>query len=259
METTTDQVASQETEARLQLKRPLLPIDEYAAREGVSRGVVEECGRLGIVQIRKCKGKTFVVDMPISPYSYAREVTEEQTEPIDKRSHLAKGSQNGKAVAQVKSKRRRQIATVFLTAFLFAALFANLWLYTDRKTHFVRLDQAYAGTQKAYDDFAQAHERTETLQNELNNSKAEIGRLKNELENSRAEVETARNELTRAGQNFETIQQRNAEAIERLNGQIQKLTARLSELTKAPQTSSGSGTSANPQTQNRAFGDPSSK
>jgi predicted DNA-binding protein YlxM (UPF0122 family) len=52
----------------LQLKRPLLPIEKYAVREGVTRRVVEEYGRLGIIQIRKYKGKTYVVDVPLSPY-----------------------------------------------------------------------------------------------------------------------------------------------------------------------------------------------
>ncbi len=70
METALNQATSQETAATLQLNRPLLPIDEYATREGVSRGIVEECGRLGIVQVRKYKGKRYVVDVPLSPYRY---------------------------------------------------------------------------------------------------------------------------------------------------------------------------------------------
>ncbi len=52
----------------LQLKRPLLPIDKYAAREGITRRIVEEYGRLGVLQLRRCKGKTYVVDVPLSPY-----------------------------------------------------------------------------------------------------------------------------------------------------------------------------------------------
>jgi len=58
----------QEAKPILQLKRPLLPIDKYAARQRVSTKIVEKYGRLGIVQIRKYKGKTYVVDVPLSPY-----------------------------------------------------------------------------------------------------------------------------------------------------------------------------------------------
>ena len=95
MEITPGQITSQEGGATLQLKRSLLPIDEYAAREGLSRGIIEECGKLGIVQIRKYKGKTFVVDVPLSPYLYSSEAAEGATKPVDKNSGFGKSSQDG--------------------------------------------------------------------------------------------------------------------------------------------------------------------
>jgi uncharacterized membrane-anchored protein YhcB (DUF1043 family) len=67
METIENELISRETGPILQLKRPLLPIGQYAAREGVSPGILEQCGKLGIVQIRKHKGRTYVVDVPITP------------------------------------------------------------------------------------------------------------------------------------------------------------------------------------------------
>ena len=85
METATKGMISQEDRPILQLKRSLLPINEYAAREGVSRGIVEECGKLGIIQIRKYKGKTFVVDVPLSLYLYGTsETAAEQRHPTDR-------------------------------------------------------------------------------------------------------------------------------------------------------------------------------
>jgi len=84
MGTNTNQTTSQENGPILQLKRPLLPIDEYAAREGLSKSLVEECGKLGIVQIRKYKGKTFVVDVPLSTHPYTSEITAEAAQPTDK-------------------------------------------------------------------------------------------------------------------------------------------------------------------------------
>lgn len=68
MKAGTDETILEEAKPILQLERPLLPIDKYAAREGVSTKLVEKCGRLGIVQIRKYKGNTYVVDVPLSPY-----------------------------------------------------------------------------------------------------------------------------------------------------------------------------------------------
>lgn len=86
----------------LQLKRPLLPIDKYAAREGVTRRIVEEYGRLGVIQIRRYKGKTYVVDVPLSPYRpdseelqilqessrQASSNTEKRSQPADRASQV---------------------------------------------------------------------------------------------------------------------------------------------------------------------------
>ena len=94
METSPDQRNSEEVEATLQLKRALLPIDEYAAREGLSRGIVEECGKLGVIQIRRYKGKTFVVDVPLSPYLCGSEAGEGAARPVDKGSRSANGLRN---------------------------------------------------------------------------------------------------------------------------------------------------------------------
>jgi len=426
METTINETISEESGPILQLKRVLLPIDEYAPREGLSRGIVEECGRLGIVRIRKYKGKTFVVDAPLGPYGYTSEVVKEPTQPISKveqakrmselvrkalpdapeateetpkstnaavepgaisklvkrmfsRTFKTKGNsietiddetaqtenpfntaritrpeahesteqserltthvehtesiletvqmgpseefkiineptppaddeiklaeeiaepiqmkfsealgivdeptvtvdehtqkedlsetisipdlppakvggespefidefleiqempesvqvpqndrfQFGILTAQAKSKRAWQVVAVSSIIFLFGALFTNLWFHMDRQIQLNRLEQAYASIQKVYNDFTQTRQQAEAVQNELDKSRAEVGRLQNELDKSEAEVASVRNELTRTRQNLEIVQQRNAEAIERLNEQIQKLTQQL--------------------------------
>jgi len=59
---------SGESESILHTERSLIELEEYAAREGVSSSIIHECGRLGIVQIRKCKGRCYVVDVPLSPH-----------------------------------------------------------------------------------------------------------------------------------------------------------------------------------------------
>lgn len=82
METIENELISRETGPILQLKRPLLPIDQYAAREGVSTGILEQCGKLGIIQIRKHKGRTYVVDVPITPNM--PELVGDPVKPVDK-------------------------------------------------------------------------------------------------------------------------------------------------------------------------------
>jgi peptidoglycan hydrolase CwlO-like protein len=74
MEAAINETVPQEIGPILQLNRPLLPIGEYADREGITKGLIEECGRLGIVPIRRYKGKTFVVDVPIHSYSDKYEI-----------------------------------------------------------------------------------------------------------------------------------------------------------------------------------------
>ncbi|MHC4158180.1 MAG: hypothetical protein ACYSSO_03785 [Planctomycetota bacterium] len=93
MEVTTRQEALEGAGHTLHLERTLLPIDEYAAREGVSREIVEKCGQLGIVQIRRYKGKTFVVDIPLGPYSCVSEAIKEAGEPVDRVAQARKISE----------------------------------------------------------------------------------------------------------------------------------------------------------------------
>ncbi|MHC5073426.1 MAG: hypothetical protein ACYTFE_01215, partial [Planctomycetota bacterium] len=70
MESTTQHATTVpiETEPVLQVKRSLLPLEEYARREGVSESIINKCNKLGIVQIRKCRGRSYVVDVPLSPH-----------------------------------------------------------------------------------------------------------------------------------------------------------------------------------------------
>jgi peptidoglycan hydrolase CwlO-like protein len=157
-------------------------------------------------------------------------------------------SQNETLAGEVKSKRTWQVVALFSMVFLFAALFANMWFYMDRRIQLDRLDQAYATIRSVYGDFIEADQRADALQNELTNSKAEVGRINSELSSSRAEVtriqnrldsseaelRTVQNELAEARQDLETAQRHNAEAVAKLNAQIQKLVAWIKGVTKSP-------------------------
>ena len=92
MEETVNDNVLQDEGTTLLLNRPLVPIDEYADRESVSTGLIEECGRLGVIQLRRYKGKTFVVDVPLA-YPYASQTAAEQGQPGDKTVLLQKASE----------------------------------------------------------------------------------------------------------------------------------------------------------------------
>jgi len=64
-------------------KKSLLTVSQYAARQGVSAGVVQECAKLGVVQIRKHKDKTFIVDLPLDTYKIVKQPDTLSPEAID--------------------------------------------------------------------------------------------------------------------------------------------------------------------------------
>ncbi len=63
-------------------KKSLLTVGQYAARQGVSSGVVQEAAKLGVVQVRKHKDKTFIVDLPLDAYKIAKETDSPPFEDI---------------------------------------------------------------------------------------------------------------------------------------------------------------------------------
>lgn len=64
-------------------KKALLTVGQYAVRQGVSAGIVQECARLGIVQVRKHKNKTFIVDLPLDAYRSIKQLDSDSPEPVD--------------------------------------------------------------------------------------------------------------------------------------------------------------------------------
>jgi hypothetical protein len=64
-------------------KKSLLTVGQYASRQGVSTGIVQECARLGVVQVRKHKNKTFIVDLPLDIYKIIKQQDSQSPEEID--------------------------------------------------------------------------------------------------------------------------------------------------------------------------------
>lgn len=64
-------------------KKNLLSVGQYASRQGVSTGIVQEAARLGVVQVRKHKDKTFIVDLPLDTYKMIKQPDWGNSEGID--------------------------------------------------------------------------------------------------------------------------------------------------------------------------------
>lgn len=67
----------------LQLKKKLIPIEDFAAQYKIPEKTVEKYGQLGIVHIRKYKGKTLVVDYPFDTQQVSQESMEKMAETIN--------------------------------------------------------------------------------------------------------------------------------------------------------------------------------
>jgi methyl-accepting chemotaxis protein len=207
----------EDTVPRLQLKRPLVLIDEFAAREGVSRSAIEDWAKLGLVQIRRHKGETFVVDVPPAPYGDFCRILSNRQEPPSRSSPPR------------PTGLWRFIATVSVVC-AFAAVLASLWLYTDRQGLINSVTLAYEKFDKINRSFTLTKQRAEVLQNHLNDAKIELNRLKGQLVRSQTEVKDVRNQLNSARQNLDSIRRYDAEAAQRLNEQIEELTELTDEI-----------------------------
>jgi hypothetical protein len=219
MKTLTRQETFKDTVPLLQLEKPLVPIDEFAAREGVSRSAIEDWAKLGLVQIRKHKGKTFVVDVPPAPYDDPGWTPDNHQEP-NSRSLPPKSTTLWKTTAIVSA------------VCAFASVLASLWLYSDRQGLLNRVTLAYEEFDKTNKSFTLTKQRAEILQNHLDEAKIERAQLRDRLIRSQAEVKDVRNQLDNARQNLDFIRQYNTEATQRLNEQIDKLTKLTNEASK---------------------------
>ncbi len=75
----TNNTISAENEHLLQVKRSLIPLNRYAGKKGTSESDITKRAKLGVIQLRKFQGKTFVVDTPLSPYRIAADQQNEDT------------------------------------------------------------------------------------------------------------------------------------------------------------------------------------
>jgi hypothetical protein len=64
-------------------KKSLLSVGQYASRQGVSTGIVQEAARLGVVQVRKHKDKMFIVDLPLDTYKMIKQPDWGNSEGVD--------------------------------------------------------------------------------------------------------------------------------------------------------------------------------
>ncbi len=183
--------AAQKTEPTSHFKRTLVPLDEYAARQGISSDIVEKQGKLGVIQIRKYRGQKFVVDVPIDQL----DDTEAEQVAETTRTHI-------KTQPSASSK----LVTAGLTIGLIIIIVSVFWLYMDARTRLDDLNAEYTSLKNTNNESAASRENLEAVQNALAGSKVELANIQNRIAASKAELERIQNDLAKSRRNLETIQ-----------------------------------------------------
>ncbi len=190
-ESTTNDSAAQKTDQTSHFKRTLVPLDEYAARQGISSDTVEKQGQLGVIQVRKFKGQKFVVDVPLEQFA---ELEDEEELAIERKA------------LKPKPTAASKLLTAILTAGLMVIIVGVFWLYMDAKQKLDDLNVEYASLQNRFNDLTASDQNIKVAQDELANSKAEFELIQNRIASSKTELEKIQADLNKARRNLETIQ-----------------------------------------------------
>ena len=183
--------AAQKTEPLSHFKRELVPLDEYAARQGISSDIVEQQGQLGVVQIRKFKGQKFVVDVP------ADQLSEFETD---------QAAENAVISVRPRSTTASKLFTAGLIAGVIIIVVSVFWLYMDAKTRLDDLNADYTLLQNKYNDLTTSNQNVKAMQEQLASSKVEFARIQNQIALSRTELERIQADLNKSRRNLETVQ-----------------------------------------------------
>jgi archaellum component FlaC len=183
--------ASQKAGPASHFKRTLVPLDEYASREGISSDIIEKQGQLGVLQIRKFKGQKFVVDVPV-------EQLEEYENEEDSES-LAKS-------LRPRTTTASKFLTIALTVGFMIIIVSVLFLYIDSRQKLNDLMVEYTSLQNKYNDLTSTNKNLKSVQNDLADSKAEFARIQNRIAESKTDLEKIQSDLSKSRRNLETIQ-----------------------------------------------------
>ena len=228
---------SQLLEPTLNLKKALLPIEEYAARERLSMDIVEKCGKLGILQVRRFKGKTFVVDTPYPPFEGIDEIEPEPTQQADdtEQAQLTNETEPAPVISEPAARASDEKADVVDRALEKNDVSELLKLFQDKELPFEDLLASQINARRICQKIAvasvvfasivlfaslwfyigQKMRLTDStisyagLQPTINNSgmtASQVEELQSQLQNSRTQIESLESQLEDSRAQIETLQ-----------------------------------------------------
>ena len=190
-EMTAGDTAKQKARTPSHFKRNLVPLHEYAIREGISSDIVEQQGQLGVIQIRKFKGQKFVVDVP------PEELMEfESDETADITRNIIRP-------LTPTSSKIFTIVLAFVTMTIIVGLF---WFYMDAKTKLDDLNTEYKSVQNKYNEMVSTQKSLRAMQEQLVSAKAEFVRIQSRIAASKSDMAKIQGDLNKTRKSLETIQ-----------------------------------------------------
>jgi hypothetical protein len=190
-ETTWGDMAVQKADSSSHFKRNLVPLDEYAAQQGITSDIVEQQGQLGVIQIRKFKGQKFVVDVPAEQLSAFE--NDEQIETARKPvSHRVTTSS--------------KIFTAGLAAVIMIIVVSVFWLYMDARTKIDDLNAENKSMQNRINDLTSTNQDLKVMQEKLAEAKTEFVRIQNRIATSKTDMEKIQGDLNKTKRNLDAIQ-----------------------------------------------------
>lgn len=109
----------------------LLPIDEYAKRQGVSRRTVNRYVQSGRLESTKQRGRTMIIDKPLKPQSQDTRHVKPNTDSQIVQFAQADWIRYGSLLTKSKSKTIWQTYAIVVTVLFVSLLLVSLWLFTQ--------------------------------------------------------------------------------------------------------------------------------
>ncbi len=190
-EMTEGDTAVQKAESSSHFKRNLVPLNEYATREGIPSDIVEQQGQLGAIQIRKFKGQKFVVD--VSP----EELIEFENENV---------SETTRKPVVSRATTSSKIFSIVLAAVTMVIIVGLFWLYMSTKIKLDDLNAEYKIIQNKYNEMTSTHQSLQSMQEQIVSAKAEFARIQNRIAASKTDMEKIQGDLSKTKQNLDAIQ-----------------------------------------------------
>jgi hypothetical protein len=215
MQATASNSVTQTKESTLKLRRSFLPIDEYAKAKGVTNSVIQECASLGLIQLRTCRGKTFVIELPNNANNFTEKIKSlNNTEPVRdigaeipilREEPAAEPAPEYQELKPLLLSTRR-IAIGLATAGFIFLLIASNCLYIEQEIRSDLNNVMIASAGSAHKSLIGAQKQVKSFQAEIQDYSTKLKYANDQVESYKQEVERLQTVLSLTREHLTDIQ-----------------------------------------------------